>query len=67
MELIPVKKREVDTLTEFRCQMYCPADSVVMAVLEDMKQIKLGKCRGRFKPALSVNKGVVMRTTPLFM
>lgn len=36
MELRPVERREVATLSEFFCQVLCPADSVVLVTLEDI-------------------------------
>jgi hypothetical protein len=35
LELIPLERREVDMRTEFRCQVYCPSDSVVMVQLQN--------------------------------
>lgn len=34
LELLPLERREVDTREEFRCQVLCPADSIVMAQLQ---------------------------------
>jgi hypothetical protein len=34
LELIPLERREVDTRSEFRCQAFCPADTVVMVQLQ---------------------------------
>ncbi|HZT42961.1 MAG TPA: hypothetical protein VFA07_12405 [Chthonomonadaceae bacterium] len=37
LELLPTERREVATLDAFRCQVFCPADSVVLLTLEDMR------------------------------
>ena len=36
LELIPIETREVDARGVFTCQTYCPADSVIMVVLESI-------------------------------
>jgi len=35
LEMRPLEEREVDTSEEYRCSLYCPADSVVLVELED--------------------------------
>jgi hypothetical protein len=35
-QLLPAETREVDTEPSFRCQLYCPADTVALLTLEDM-------------------------------
>ncbi|MBB6734036.1 GH39 family glycosyl hydrolase [Cohnella zeiphila] len=35
LELVQVESRETDVLTNFFCQVYCPADSVLLTILED--------------------------------
>lgn len=35
MELLPIERREVSTLSDFYCQVLCPADSVVLLTLEN--------------------------------
>ena len=34
LELAPVERREIDTPQEYRCQLFCPADSVTLLSLE---------------------------------
>jgi xylan 1,4-beta-xylosidase len=34
LELIPTEQRNIETLDSFRCQVYAPADSVLLVVLE---------------------------------
>jgi len=35
LELIPCEEREVDASSDFRCEVYCPADSVLLVELTD--------------------------------
>jgi xylan 1,4-beta-xylosidase len=37
LELLPIEMREVETETEFSCQVFCPADSVGLVTLEVIK------------------------------
>jgi len=37
MELLQLENRAVDTKADFTCQIYCPADSVTMVVLEGQR------------------------------
>jgi hypothetical protein len=37
LELEPVEHREVDVKEQFSCQVLCPADSVALVTLEDIK------------------------------
>lgn len=37
LELLPLERREVDASGQYRCQLYCAADSVAAVVLEDLK------------------------------
>jgi hypothetical protein len=37
LELEPVERREVDVKEQFSCQVLCPADSVALVALEDIK------------------------------
>jgi hypothetical protein len=36
IELIPAEQREVDVPERFKCQLYCPGDSVAMIALTDL-------------------------------
>lgn len=38
LELLPLERREVETDARFRCQVYCPADSVAALVLDTIEQ-----------------------------
>ncbi|MCC6446921.1 MAG: hypothetical protein IT210_26145 [Armatimonadetes bacterium] len=35
LEMIPLEERPVDTLSDFRCQLLCPAESVSLALLDE--------------------------------
>lgn len=38
LELIPIENREIDTLDNYFCQIYCPKESVVFLTLEEVER-----------------------------